>query len=175
MCSCSTLIYMQYIYFHNFSSTNESSRTHTHTRTEYRKYVKNVWASWFHLFTTIWAQQMLLFLTTWLDLIQNRKTLHANLREHWEREHKESATIERAHKKCRLPVAVCSLIIKLAQALTLALSLGSLSSWLSLCCSRAQDRSCWLQVWFVCISRHLNVTVFTSLNLLAPCITRVCA
>lgn len=115
-------------------------RAHTHTLTEYRKYVKNVWASWFHLFTTIWAQQMLLFLTTWLDLIQNRKTLHANLHEHWERELKESATIDREHTRNAGYLLLYALASLSWHRHLLSLSLCSLSLFVALSVLLASSR-----------------------------------
>lgn len=57
-----------------------------------------------------------------------------------ERAQRERNDRERAHTKCRLPVAVCSLIIKLAQALTLALFLCGLSLFVALSVLFASSR-----------------------------------
>lgn len=142
MCSCSTLIYMQYIYFHNFSSRNESSHTHTHTLTDYSKYVKNVWASWFHLFTTIWVQQMLLFLTTWLDFNSKSQDCACKLaRALRERESTKTAQCERERTRNAGYLLLSALITKLAQALTLSLVCLSLRGTLCVVRELKTDRA----------------------------------
>lgn len=114
-------------------------RTHTHTLTEYRKYVKNVWASWFHLFTTIWAQQMLLFLTTWLDFNSKSQDcackLARALRER-ERARRERNARERAQE---MPATCCCLLSSLSSHRRL-LSLWSVSLFVALSVLFASSR-----------------------------------
>lgn len=109
------------------------ARTNTHRQR--RKYVKNVWASWFHLFTSPAPSSSNMGATdaatipnnlTWFNSKNARLCMQTcTCSQSGERARAQWA--DSARKKCRLPVVACrlllsALITKLARALTHILS-----------------------------------------------------